>query len=168
MDFTGGDAARLAAVLAFDRDALGQSPASDDLGAELGRAWCALMGGAAAGLDAELAALFARASASRDPARVIEATALRAMAALSLGNLPEAVAFARRASRMARTEALPPSELLANLVLGRVRRRSGKPHLAARAVRLRHLRHPAAAQMYLIPRSSQMHRVHLARLAIRR
>jgi hypothetical protein len=92
------------------------------------------MRGAAAGLDADLGPLFARASASRDPARVIEATALRAMVALSLGNLPDAVAFARRASRMARTEALPPSELLANLVLGRVRRKSGKPHLAARIV----------------------------------
>jgi hypothetical protein len=146
MDFAGGDATRRVAVLGFDSDGLadaldrlrlppgGADPELESLDGDLGRAWLSLMRGEAEELEAGMVALFSRAAASRDPARVIEATALRAMVALSRAKLAEAVALARRASMMSRTEALPPSELFANLVLARVRRKSGKPHLAARIV----------------------------------
>ena len=79
-----------------------------------------------------LADLFALASASRDPRLVVEMTALRALVLASLGKAGDALVFARRASMMARTEADPDAELLANLVLARMRRHAGKPHLAMR------------------------------------
>jgi len=136
------------AILGFDEGALaawmtrrtaaseGDGGAADglaaDMVAEVARAWLALMRGASATVAAGAGELFARASSSRDPSRVIEVTALRAMLALSLGQLSDAAAFARRASLMARTEALPAAELLANVTLSRLRRHSGKPYLALR------------------------------------
>lgn len=64
---------------------------------------------------------------------VVHAAALRA---LHLSSAPErrteAVEVARRASRMARTEAQPEMEYLAHLVLARVRRLAGRPYLATR------------------------------------
>lgn len=63
---------------------------------------------------------------------VVESTALRALAALNDGALAEAIERARRASRMARTEAIPRAEFIAHLILARTRRISGKPHLANR------------------------------------
>ena len=125
-----------AAVLAFDDGALERMarapapPGGDPLVAALAAAWLALMRGHAAAIEPDMAGLFARAAATRDPRRVIEATALRAMIALSGDKLAAAVAFARRASLMARTEALPEAEMLANLALARMRRHTGKPHLA--------------------------------------
>ncbi len=76
----------------------------------------------------------AQALASRDgiaPA-VIEATALRALCAEAQGDVSEATALARRGSRMARTEDLPQWQYLANLVLARMRRLNGVPHLTTR------------------------------------
>lgn len=63
---------------------------------------------------------------------VVDAASLRALALAELGELDEALEQARRASRMARTEALPQAEYLANLALARVRRLSGRPYLAMR------------------------------------
>src|SRR5688572_4628227 len=135
------------AILGFDEAALaawitrrtaaseGDSLAADaaaDCVADVARAWLGLMRGASTSVAAGAGELFARASSSRDPSRVIEVTALRAMLALSLGQLSDAAAFARRASLMARTEALPAAELLANVTLSRLRRHSGKPYLALR------------------------------------
>ncbi|MEZ4226304.1 MAG: helix-turn-helix domain-containing protein [Polyangiaceae bacterium] len=62
---------------------------------------------------------------------VVDAAALRALALVESGNLEHALEHARRASRMARTESLPQQEYLANIVLARVRRLSGRPYLAA-------------------------------------
>src|SRR4051812_12220041 len=80
------------------------------LAAEVASVWLELMRGRALLVGARLPELFARVSASRDPSRVIEVTVLRALLALSTGQLGEALAFARRASLMARTEALPDAE----------------------------------------------------------
>lgn len=73
-----------------------------------------------------------------DAALAIEAAVLRSLAALSMGDLDEAVASARRASRMSRTEALPQPEYLANVVLARVRRLTDRPHLATRILTALH------------------------------
>lgn len=93
------------------------------------RAWAELDTGAR---PADLAGLEATASSLGDAALVIESAALRAITALELGDLVVATREARRASRMARVEALPQQEYLANLCLARVRRHAGHPHLANR------------------------------------
>ena len=149
------EAARVAAALACGAAGLGRALALDlpalrrytEVGADLlgpdarglarcclglGRAWERAMGGAGADLYADLDALRAEAAEMRDAVLVVDTTALRALLALNAGDLPQAVERARRASRMARTEAIPRAEFLAHLVLARVRRISGKPHLAAR------------------------------------
>lgn len=66
---------------------------------------------------------------------VIEAAALRAWGLAASGSLDEAIKQGRRASRMARTEALPQAEYLAHLVLARLRRLAGGAHLATRILR---------------------------------
>lgn len=63
---------------------------------------------------------------------VIDAEVGLALVALDRGAVLQALESARRASRMARTEALPHLELLAHLVLARVRRTAGMPHLSSR------------------------------------
>ena len=95
-------------------------------------AWQSLARGEAEALEPRMAELFALASASRDPRVVVEVTALRALVLASLAKTGDALTFARRASLMARTEAEPEAELLANIVLARLRRHVGKPHLAVR------------------------------------
>ena len=96
------------------------------------RAWQSLARGDAEAMEPRMAELFALASASRDPRLVVEVTALRALVLASLAKTGDALTFARRASLMARTEAEPDAELLANIVLARMRRHVGKPHLAVR------------------------------------
>lgn len=64
----------------------------------------------------------------------LDATAVEALVLLSQHNWDEATHVARRASRMAGTEGILQREYLANLVLARVRRRSGRPHAAARII----------------------------------
>ena len=98
----------------------------------LSRAWEQLIGGAGAEVDATLEALRAAAVDAQAAVLAVEATALRALAALNQGNIEKATERGRRASRMARTEAIPRAEFMAHLVLARMRRVSGKPHLAAR------------------------------------
>ncbi|MEM9072597.1 MAG: hypothetical protein AAGE52_29080 [Myxococcota bacterium] len=76
--------------------------------------------------------LEAEARTQGDAELVVESVVLAALSALRDGDLVRARELARRASRMARTEALPQAEYLANLVLARLRRRRGFPHLARR------------------------------------
>jgi hypothetical protein len=95
-------------------------------------AWSSLFAGEpdrAVGLAAEL---FTEASAQKVPGIVIDMTALRALAALERGDMDDATDKARRAGRMAAAEGLRAPRALAGLVLARVRRRTGRPHLAAR------------------------------------
>lgn len=137
MDVASRDELFHQAIFDFDDSALAawiarRSSHSDDVTAAIAGAWLALMRGEPSVLAAEAGELLARATASGDPSRLIEVTALRAMLALSLGQLNDAAAFARRASLMARTEALPSAELLANIALARLRRHSGKSWLALR------------------------------------
>jgi hypothetical protein len=137
MEFAPSATSHWAAVLALDVEAMDRIVASttpDDAEISLAKAWLALMRGEARGLQSPAGRALAVASVTRDRYQVIELTALRAMLALSGDSLGEAVALARRASLMARTEGLPQAELLANLVLARVRRHSGKPYLAMRIV----------------------------------
>jgi hypothetical protein len=96
------------------------------------RGWHALLTGDLANARALVEAAGQEATRHRVAAVVIEAAALRALVALETGELEEAVSTARRASRMARTEAIPQSEYLAHLVLARVRRATNHPHLATR------------------------------------
>ncbi|MEL6544730.1 MAG: hypothetical protein AAFQ82_08895, partial [Myxococcota bacterium] len=62
---------------------------------------------------------------------VVESIALQAWCALEF-DVDEATGHARRAARLARTEKHPQQEYLANLILARVRRAAGSPHLSAR------------------------------------
>lgn len=94
------------------------------------RLWLRLLGGDGGGTDGAAKQLFEEASRLRAPTQVIESTVLRALLALSSGDTDPAVELARRASRMAQAESLPQLEYLANLTLARVRRYSGRPHLA--------------------------------------
>jgi hypothetical protein len=99
----------------------------------LGQAWEDVMeGGAGAEIEARLDVVRAEAAEMRAAVLVVDTTVLRALTSLNAGDLGQAIDRARRASRMARTEAIPRAEFLAHLVLARVRRISGKPHLAAR------------------------------------
>jgi hypothetical protein len=84
------------------------------------------------GAAARALALESEAAAASDARRVVEAAALAAHAALGAGRLDEARSLARRASRMARTEAIPEAEYFAHIELARVRRHDGRPHLALR------------------------------------
>ncbi|MGE0788777.1 MAG: hypothetical protein AB7S26_24100 [Sandaracinaceae bacterium] len=81
-------------------------------------------------LEVDLARTAAEARDLQDAPLAIETAALEALFAASRGDVDTAVRVARRASRMARTEALPQPQYLANLVLARVRRIAGRPHLS--------------------------------------
>ena len=130
-----------AAFLQFDRSTLEEvatrlawqpAPASAQAEVELGlaRAFCAFVKGepAPGGLDL----LAARAAGARMAAAVVEVRALRALFAIEAGDAAAGLAHARRASLMARTEAIFDAELLANLALARARRYSRQTHLALR------------------------------------
>ncbi|MEM9192964.1 MAG: helix-turn-helix domain-containing protein [Myxococcota bacterium] len=134
-----------AAILAFDpglaaewaelyRGVLGASPTTADriwLGVAEG--WSRIVG-AHEPIQA-VDVLEAEARAAGDAPLVIEATALGAWNAMRLGDVEAATSLGRRASRMARTEALPQQEYLANVVLARIRRLSGRAHLAVHILR---------------------------------
>lgn len=133
-----------ACVLALDRDSLvrwvdlhgsllrGYDDREAVLSHEAARCWLQILGGPLGGGGAAIDRLAAESSRARIPTLVIEAATLRALAAMGSGDLEAALATARRASRMARTEALPQQEYLANLVLARLRRMTQRPHLAVR------------------------------------
>jgi hypothetical protein len=80
----------------------------------------------------EAAAARTEAIAASAPAVVCDAASVRALATAISGDLEGATELARRASMMSRTEALHEQETLANLVLARVRRLTGRPFLATR------------------------------------
>jgi len=80
----------------------------------------------------DLEALAARAAGARLAAAVVQVRALRALFAIEAGDHATGLAFARRASLMARTEAIPEAEWLANLALARARRYNRQTHLAVR------------------------------------
>jgi hypothetical protein len=80
----------------------------------------------------EAASARALAIAASAPAVVCDAASVRALATANAGDLEGATELSRRASMMSRTEALHEPETLANLVLARVRRLTGRPFLATR------------------------------------
>ncbi len=80
----------------------------------------------------DLEALAARAAGERLAAAVVQIRAVRALFAIETGNPAGGLALARRASLMARTEAIPSAEWLANLALARARRYNRQAHLAVR------------------------------------
>lgn len=96
------------------------------------RGWGAALVGDGDGVHEAAETLRVEASTRGWPSEVIEAAVLKAVGASIAGDLEDAIQLARRASRMSRTESLPQEEYLANVVLARLRRLSGKPHLSAR------------------------------------
>jgi hypothetical protein len=100
------------------------------LRAALVDAWACLARGAPVAERAR--DLEADARIAEQSALVIEAAVIQVLDAARVGDLAEATRVARRASRMARTESLPQEEYLANVALARVRRLTGRAHLAAR------------------------------------
>jgi hypothetical protein len=104
--------------------------AAEDVALSTARLSERLLAGETAGLDAAARALIQEAARSNAGGEVIETTVVRALIALSDGALQDAIDLARRASRMAQSEALSQQEYLANMTLARVRRYSGRPHLA--------------------------------------
>lgn len=103
---------------------------SDGVAVRLHALWTRFLTGK---IDAEsVDALAVDAAEQENAEALIEATALRAFVALEGDDLSTATAKARRASRMARTEGAPHADYLANLVLARLRRVTGRSHLAAR------------------------------------
>ena len=133
-----------AAVLALDADALAQivevhtrllrggEGAEPALALGAARAWLALLRGDLDVLAPALEQLEPEAQKAGIATLVIETATLRALTSMSQGDVEAALATARRASRMARTEALPQAEYLAHLVLARMRRLTQRPHLAVR------------------------------------
>lgn len=126
----------LAAYVAFHERLVVDAGASDSdearLWLELGHGWLAIMRGDVEGLDARLQDVQKRALGAKIAPLVIDATVQRALAAASAGDIAASTSLARRASRMARTEALPSQEYLAHLVLARARRLNRHAHLAIR------------------------------------
>ena len=102
----------------------------EDLALRAARLWQRLFDGISEGQETAAKALFDEAARRKVATQVVESTVLRALIALSNGSLDDAIELARRASRMAQSEALPLHEYLANVTLARVRRYSGRPHLA--------------------------------------
>jgi DNA-binding transcriptional ArsR family regulator len=126
------------AVLRFDAASLRAPPpvavavpddvAGASLRAEAILVWAALLSGRALP-PAAADALVEAAARQRSPARLVESAVLRALAAAEAGDLYGALAGARQACRMAQAEALLEAECLAHLVLARLRRLAGRPHL---------------------------------------
>lgn len=79
---------------------------------------------------AALSAVFEGAKKNQLAGLAIDAQCAMAIACMIGGDLTQATAISRRASRMARTEGLPQQQYLSNLLLARVRRLNGVPHLA--------------------------------------
>ena len=134
----------LRCVLWFDREELGGwrdvhrriHSASGGSRVELGLVavdcWMALLDGQADRTAKWANALSSQAAKQGDAASVLESMVLRSLSALALGKLDEALQTARQGSRMASTEELILHEYLVNIVLARVRRYTGKPHLSQR------------------------------------
>lgn len=127
------DAPGLAAADAQQqRLALGLGDPEAVLGCALSSLWCAVGGGSDDQTVQAAQALARDARAAGLAAFLVEATALQALALGAVGSLEEALEVARRAARMAQTEGLRQEQYLTGLVLARVRRHVGQPHLASR------------------------------------
>ena len=126
------DEASLAAFVDVHRALVDGLAELDQAAHRAARGYLKLAASDLTGLADEAADVEAIAAKSRDAGLVIDAASLRALALLGAGKLDEATPVARRASRMARTEALPAQEYLAHLVLARVRRLQGKPAMSTR------------------------------------
>ena len=96
----------------------------------LARSLSAWLNGAPPPVDLDV--LAARAASERRAAAVVQICALRALFAIEAGDHAAGLALARRGSLMARTEAIPSAEWLANLALARARRYARQTHLAVR------------------------------------
>jgi hypothetical protein len=105
---------------------------AEPLWAIAARGWAKIAKGDLGGVDDGAEKALREATRERNAPLVIELETLRAMTAIEERRLEQATQLARRASRMARTEALPQQEYLAHLVLARVRRQNGHAHLATR------------------------------------
>jgi DNA-binding transcriptional ArsR family regulator len=92
--------------------------------------WLTAMDGDGKRVADEGAVIFREASTAALPVLAIEGTTLAALGRMLSGDVPDAIALARRASRMAQTEHLWLSHYFASVVLARLRRLSGRPHLA--------------------------------------
>ncbi|HVY37182.1 MAG TPA: helix-turn-helix transcriptional regulator [Polyangia bacterium] len=119
----------IAAHAALDPQAKAVAP-EPDLSLPAARLWARILHGDVAGLEGAAKSLAEEASRAGDAAALIEATIVRALALLSTGTLDDAVELGRRAARMAQAEALSHHEYLAHITLARVRRYTGRPHLA--------------------------------------
>ncbi len=127
------DARALSACLCrHDTFSVGLDDPGNTVARRLANVWLALMEGNSSTAALRLEGLKTDAAAAQLSQRLVEATAVQSLIALEQGDVAGALVAARRASRMARTEGLPEGEMLANLVLARVRRYAGRPHLAAR------------------------------------
>jgi hypothetical protein len=123
------DASALAAWLEVHA-AVAQGSGDFDIDLAVARLWHDLLAGDDDAVGSAARALLDKVGETPSTSSAIEATVTAALAALSRGSIDESVELARRASRMAQAESLPHQEYLANLVLARVRRYSGRPHLA--------------------------------------
>lgn len=117
-----GGISRASALLEGARGALEQ---------RLGALWVAWLRGDAASED-EAHAIAAEASQQRCADILVDATSTRALLLQDDEHLDEALAVARRAARMAATEALPGPRALGSLVLARVRAAAGQSVHATR------------------------------------
>lgn len=125
------DGARLERLAALHARLLGADPLPEaQVAADAAAAWADVLAGRPRRDEEEGRALHTRAAKAQAAAIVVEATLQRALAALGAGEDQAALAHARRGSRMSRAEGLVAEEWLAHLLLARVRRCCGRPHLA--------------------------------------
>ena len=129
-----------AAFIAFDRAGLDGYHAlleevaarpTDEVRARLAGILARILRGDTGTVEDDARELFGVASKLEMAGAAIVITSSRALGALANGDAEAAISHARRASRMAQTEALPQHSYLAHLVLARVRRVTGRPHLGS-------------------------------------
>jgi hypothetical protein len=120
----------LLAVIGFDRARLAGGTHRSGDSPSLVKGWLALFDGLGAEVAGDAHGAEPQATGGSNPGVIIEATALRALALASAGEGGKALELARQASRMAQVEGLPVAQFLASIVLARMRRGSGRPHMA--------------------------------------